>query len=129
VPLLVRVPRVAASTVSTPIGLQALHGLLLALAGLPLTGDDVDLLGLVGVANVGPGPGFAGFDAQQWSFVHDRYRLLHAPRQQWSELYDVVADPRELHNLARARPRLAHELRARLLSIVHERDTLLSARR
>ena len=49
----------------------------------------------------------------------DRYHFIEAPKP---ELYDLSADPSELHNLFAEKPAVAGELRARLKSLI-VRDT------
>jgi len=45
----------------------------------------------------------------------DKYHFIEAPRP---ELYDLNADPGELHNLVAEKPAVADELRARLKSVI-----------
>jgi tetratricopeptide (TPR) repeat protein len=48
---------------------------------------------------------------EQRALLDERWKYVHGPRP---ELYDLAADPHELHNLAAARPDQAAALRARL---------------
>jgi hypothetical protein len=121
IPLLLRVPGTEPATVDVPVTSTGLFNTLRALRGLPLdrSADD-DLLPLLGATHIGDGPGFAGFDAVQWSFLHGRHRLLYIPRQQLAELYDVEHDPLEQTNLAEQNPHLTSELLTRLFQIQNE---------
>jgi arylsulfatase A-like enzyme len=57
----------------------------------------------------------------KWALRTDRYKYILARQQDYrnypmEELYDLQADPEELHNLAEARPDTARELKATLES-------------
>jgi choline-sulfatase len=121
IPLLIRVPGTEPATVDFPVTSTGLFNTLRRLRGLPLdkTADD-DFLQLLGATRIGDGPGFAGFDDAQWSFLYGRHRLLYTPRQQLAELYDVERDPLEQTNLAEQNPQLTSELLSRLFQIRNE---------
>ncbi len=121
IPLLVRVPGTEPATVDVPVTSTGLFNTLRALRGLApdQTADD-DFLPLLGAMGIGDGPGFAGFDNAQWSFLYGRHRLLYTPQQQLAELYDVEHDPLEQTNLAEQNPQLTSELLARLFQIRNE---------
>jgi hypothetical protein len=118
IPLLVRVPGTEPATVDVPVASTGLFNTLRALRGLApdQTADD-DLLQLVGATRIGDGPGFAGFDDAQWSFLYGRHRLLYTPQQQLAELFDVEHDPLEQTNLAEQNPQLTSELLTRLFQL------------
>jgi arylsulfatase A-like enzyme len=121
IPLLIRVPGTESATVDVPVSSTGLFNTLRVLRGLSpdKTADD-DLLPLLGATGVGDGPGFAGFDSSQWSFLYGRHRLLYAPRQRLAELYDVEQDPLEQTDLAERNPQLTSELLTRLFQIRNE---------
>lgn len=121
IPFLVRVPGSEPATVDVPITGTSVFNLLRALRGLEP--DDTAALNpllLQGSADVGPGPGLAGFDDMQWSLLYGRHRLLYMPGQQLTELYDVASDPLEQKNQADENPQLASELLSRLFELHNE---------
>jgi arylsulfatase A-like enzyme len=121
IPLLIRVPGSEPATVEVPVSSTGVFNTLRALRGLePDVTADGSLLALVGATDVGEGPGFAGFDNGQWSFLYGKHRLLYMPREQLVELYDVEQDPREHVNLVDAEPELASELVDRLFQLHNE---------
>jgi len=121
VPFLVRVPGSEPAIVPVPVSGTGLFNTVLALRGVePDASADQSLLELVGVDAPGPGPGFAGFEQQQWSFLYGHHRLLYIPRVQLLELYDVALNPGEQTNLIEAEPHLAAEMRHRLLQLRNE---------
>lgn len=121
IPLLIRVPRTEPATVDVPVSSTGVYNTLRALRGLESDPTaDASLLPLVGATALGDGPGFAGFDSGQWSFLHGNHRLLYMPHQQVVELYDVAQDPLERTNQADVNPILAGELLSRLFQLNNE---------
>jgi hypothetical protein len=121
IPLLIRVPGIEPATVEVPVSSTGVFNTLRALRGLePDATADGSLLALVGATDVGAGPGFAGFDSAQWSFLYGTHRLLYMPREQLVELYDVEQDPQEHVNLVDAEPALTSELLERLFQLHNE---------
>ena len=118
IPFLLHVPGIDAATVAAPVTSTGVFNTLRQLCGLePLADADPSLLGLVGVANPGDGPGFASFDNAQWSLIHGHYRLLYMPHHQLIELYDLDRDPFEKINRADEDSKRAAELLARLFQL------------
>ena len=108
VPLLVRVPGVNPARVDTPVGLAAVAPMLLALAGVRAPAGMRDgVLGLIGVDDPGPGPGFASFESNQWGLVYDRYHLVYTPSVSLLRLYDLARDPGERRDIRATRASLA----------------------
>jgi Sulfatase/Putative metal-binding motif len=121
IPFLIRVPGTKPATVAVPVAGTGFFNTILALRGLaPDASADRSLLDLVGANDLGAGPGFPGFEAQQWSLVYGHHRLLYTPSIQLLELYDVDHDPREQNNLAEDDPQLASQMRARLVQLNNE---------
>lgn len=116
VPWLIRVPGVSPARVQTPVGLQALTPTLLELLGTAVAPELPvgSLLGLVGVNEPGPGPGFAAFDELQWSLLYGSYRLLYTPETHLVQLFDLSTDPMEQVSVAPREPALSRALLQRL---------------
>ena len=118
VPVLVRIPGADPETVDIPLSSTGLFNTLRTLRGLePDPTAEPGWLSLVGATNPGNGPGFAGFEEQQWSLLYGNHRLLYRPQQQLLELYDLARDPRAQKDLARENPQLAARLLARLFEL------------
>jgi arylsulfatase A-like enzyme/Flp pilus assembly protein TadD len=118
VPLLLKLPgRLGAGrSVAAPVQLSDLLPTVTAALGLP-TPKEVTGSPLLSVAEGGAGNraiyGETLFPRLQlgWSDLHSvlqgRYHYIHGPRP---ELYDAVADPRELHDLVKIEPTVASRL-------------------
>jgi hypothetical protein len=118
IPLLLRVPGIEPASIDVPVTTTGIFNLLRDLRGLEREPDaDDSLLDLVGAKDVGNGPGFAEFESNQWSLVYGPYRLLYTTRERLSELYDVVRDPQEQHDLSSQQPALTAQLLARLFQL------------
>lgn len=128
VPFVVRWPRAvgASRTVETPAMTTDIYPTLLALAGLPARpGQHVDGIDLSPLLR---GAGAVARDELFWHFPHyhgsghtpagsvraGRFKLIEWFEDDRVELYDLEADPGELHDLAGSQAARASDLRARL---------------
>jgi choline-sulfatase len=110
VPLIVRGPGIAAGTrISRPVSLVDVAGTVLYEMGVFRTLPGTPLLQAAALEAASPGLyaeslapriAFGWSDLRSWREGNLKY--IRAPRP---ELYDVAADPGEMHNLAEARPR------------------------
>ncbi|HET6583019.1 MAG TPA: sulfatase [Nannocystaceae bacterium] len=124
VPLVVRVPGLAAQRIAEPVGLVDLGATVLELAGLGAhaLGEGRSLAPAIrGEADVETHP----IVLEQWKHKTDEVQklavvrgrdklILDLPNQLW-ELYDLVDDPAELHNRWSEDAATAEELRALVL--------------
>jgi HEAT repeat protein len=104
VPLVVIAPGLASRTVDDPVELAALAPTLASLAGLPPSGPTL---------LAPPGDVYASLRDQQM-LLRDGWKLIHEPRRDLDELYDLASDPGETRNLADARPDVRAALHAAL---------------
>lgn len=124
VPMFIAGPGISRHGVSTVVSNVDVSSTILDLAGLePMKSDGLSLVPLLYQTGF-PGregvlfehkdwvtlsgwiPSYCGYRTERWAFV--RYR------EQGEELYDLLADPDQLRNIARARPLLAREMRSRM---------------
>ncbi|MGH9367911.1 MAG: sulfatase-like hydrolase/transferase [Thermoanaerobaculia bacterium] len=130
VPLMLKLPGGlrAGTRVARPVGLVDVFPTVAALAGLPAP-RGLPGLSLLAAPEASGEPraiyGETLFPRYHFgwsdlaSLTGERYRYIHAPRP---ELYDIVADPGELHDLAPGLPPAFREMRARLVSLDRPRQ-------
>jgi arylsulfatase A-like enzyme/predicted negative regulator of RcsB-dependent stress response len=121
IPLIVKLPygRLAGTRVTQPARLTDLWPTLADALGQPAPAglDGVALLGAGGVSSARTAYAETLYPRLQlgWSdlrsLIDGRWHYIHGPRP---ELYDLVADPRELHDLAAREPERVAALRAAL---------------
>ncbi len=133
VPLLVRRPGADSATrFLAPVQNHAVFGTILDAAGLvrpewakplPVAGEDSEIVLEVhrSDSNIALGGDF--FDRDLFALVSPPFKLIRSSKGE-SELFDLVADPRELENLRLERPELSAELEARLSRLHGERPGL-----
>lgn len=130
VPWIVRAPGVVPTTVAVPVSMVSLTPTLLELAGIPAGGRSFDGPSLASVVRGEQPPpedpvwldvDFQAVEAhdrvkntRQRGLVWNGHKLVHDRQSGRRSLYDLDADPGELHDLADALPELAAELAARL---------------
>lgn len=112
IPLLIRLPgQSSARTVSTLMMVSDLLPTIANLVGLNMTGpepDGRDLSGLLEPPSpIGKGWAFSRGHPKQYpcaSLLLDRWHLIYTKAGDFHELYDVIADPDETHNLVGSEP-------------------------
>ena len=113
VPLVIRQPNRASSTIGTPVSLVDLSGTLLQLAGVPVpqTMQKTSMLSSAArdVYAETQYPRTAGWHALA-ALADPRWKLIASSE---TELYDLQNDPGETHNLAPERTTVASSMRSR----------------
>ncbi len=121
VPLVVRLPGVEGGRVRAPVGLVDVMPTVLEALGQPvpeeLQGQSALRL-MRGDAPDAPRPSLAGFMDGWRSIVLGRFKLIQRTHRHWM-LFDLVADPREEHDLAAQRPLVVRHLRGMLGLAMH----------
>jgi arylsulfatase A-like enzyme len=138
VPLIVRDPRAGSGGVCrAPVSTVAIMPTILELAGIarPPGLHAESLLPFVSDPSPDPGDGaaFAEYHGEEWGLYSQRMVRTHGAKYVYSphgtdELYDLAADPHELHNVAEepAYAALATELRSRLVEWMSATDDPLA---
>ena len=123
VPLIVRVPGVAPARVAAPCGLIDVGPTVLAYAGIPVPAwyrgiDLVSALRSGGVPQrqiVSETPrNLIESSFYTWALVEWPHKVMWDVRSNTIEVFDLAADPGELHNLAARDPQLAARMKQKL---------------
>ena len=129
VPLLLRIPGLAAQRIARPVGLVDVVPTLLECAGLPIP-PELDGLSLLHEPPPGVTTAYSElYDGtlRQRSIVRENWKLIEEVEDHRRGLFDLSSDPAERHDLAASRPSVTADLLAVLGQIAHRKTLLLLA--